>query len=201
MLDWPEVLYFWFGDLDDEGIPDTFHRERWFRSSRSFDQEIRRRFLSLVLVASEDGLRHWRTTARGRLAEMLLLDQFSRNIYRGSALAFSNDKVCLRLCHEGLKEGADTGLPLVQRGFFYMPLQHSERLADQELAVDLYQQLAASGRDSLAPLLEGFFESARGHRDIIRRFGRFPHRNKVLGRKATEEEVVYLSGGARTFGQ
>lgn len=201
MFGWQDVLDFWFGDLDDDGIPDAFHRNRWFRSSRSFDQEIRRRFLSLVVVASENGLQAWRASAGGRLAELLLLDQFTRNIHRGGALAFAADSLARRLCHEGLKEGRDMDLPAVQRAFFYMPLQHSERLADQELAVDLYHQLLASHDGPLRALLEGFWVSAREHRDIIRRFGRFPHRNGVLKRSATPEEAEYLGQGGARFGQ
>ncbi|SDX43669.1 DUF924 family protein [Marinobacter mobilis] len=201
MLDWPDILDFWFGPLDEEGIPDDFHRGRWFHSTRKFDQEIRRRFLSLVVVAGEDGLLHWRHTGAGRLAEILLLDQFTRNIHRGGALAFSNDRLCLQLCKEGLKVGADTVLPGVQRCFFYLPLQHSERIGDQELGVELYQQLVAMERGDLAPLLEGFLASARDHRDVIRRFGRFPHRNRVLGRLSTEEERDYLGATGKRFGQ
>lgn len=201
MPDWPDILDFWFGEMDKDGIPDEFHRGRWFHSTRKFDQEIRRRFLSLVVVAGEDGLRHWRQIGAGRLAEILLLDQFTRNIHRGGALAFSNDRFCLQLCREGLSAGADADLPSVQRCFFYLPLQHSERLGDQERGVELYQQLVAMDRGNLAPLLEGFLASAREHRDIIRRFGRFPHRNRVLGRRSTEDELNYLGSRGRQFGQ
>lgn len=201
MLDWPDILDFWFGVLDQDGVPDELHRTRWFHSTRAFDQEIRRRFLSLVVVAEGDGLAHWRGAAGGRLAEILLLDQFSRNIYRGGALAFASDRICQRLCRDGLDVGADVRLPKVQRGFFYMPLQHSERIEDQELAVNLYQQLLATDPGMLAPLLQGFLESAKDHRDIIRRFGRFPHRNRVLDRPSTADELEYLGAGGKRFGQ
>lgn len=201
MFSWQDVLDFWFGTLDEQGLPDSFHRNRWFRGSRTFDHEILRRYLSLLVVASEDGLRDWRSEPGGRLAELLLLDQFSRNVYRGGALAYSNDGLCRKLCHEGLKVGADVPLPSVQRSFFYLPLQHSERLADQELAVELYDQLARSETGMLREFLESFLVSARHHRDIIGQFGRFPHRNSVLKRRSTAEEIRYLAGSGRRFGQ
>lgn len=200
MFDWNELLDFWFGPLDDDGLPDAFHRNRWFRSDRRFDQEIRRRFMSLVLFASEQGLDHWREQPGGALAEILLLDQFSRNIYRGAALAFDNDPLARKLCKRAMEKGQDQELPAVQRAFLYMPLQHSENIQDQNLAVECYQQLAASRRGVLGDFLDSFAQSARDHHRIIERFGRFPHRNRALGRRSTPEEREYLEG-AFSFGQ
>ncbi|WP_303291973.1 DUF924 family protein [Marinobacter sp. SS5-14b] len=200
MFDWKELLDFWFGKLDEMGLPDSDHRNRWFRSDRRFDQEIRRRFSSLVLFASEDGLEHWRDQPGGALAEILLLDQFSRNIFRGTSLAFEQDRLARKLCRQAMRRGQDVELPAVMRAFVYMPLQHSEKLADQHTAMKCYQQLAASQGGLLADFLTSFVESAEDHRDIVQRFGRFPHRNKVLGRVSTEEEKEYLKGGSR-FGQ
>jgi uncharacterized protein (DUF924 family) len=200
MFDWKELLDYWFGPLDDQGLPDAFHRNRWFRSDRKFDQEIRRRFLSLVLFASEEGLEHWRTAAGGALAEILLLDQFTRNIFRGSGLAFEHDRLARQLCRQAMDQGQDVQLPAVQRAFVYMPLQHSEKLKDQDLSVECYRQLAASHDGLLGEFLASFLQSARDHRDIIARFGRFPHRNRALGRRSTDQELEYLEGGRR-FGQ
>ncbi|MGO1461657.1 MAG: DUF924 family protein [Marinobacter sp.] len=200
MFDWKEILDFWFGDLDENGLPDSFHRNRWFRSSRKFDQEVRRRFLSMVLFASEQGLDHWRSTAGGRLAEILLLDQFSRNIFRGGALAFEQDKLASKLCKEAMRKGHDMTLPPVQRAFLYMPLEHAERPEDQALAVECYEQLVASTSGMLQGFMKSFLQSARDHKEIIERFGRFPHRNKALGRTSTDAEKEYL-GSARRFGQ
>ncbi len=199
-----DVLDCWFGPLDNQGLADADHRNRWFRASRSFDQEIRRRFLSMVLVASENGLQDWREShfrGRGRLAEILLLDQFTRNIYRGTDLAYASDPFCRTLCREGLDQGADLMLPALYRAFFIMPLQHSERLEDQDRGVALYEQLEASSEGALRDLLGSFLNSARDHRDTVARFGRFPHRNKVLRRECTPEEEAYLAGGARRYGQ
>ena len=200
MFDWKELLDFWFGELDENGIPDRDHRNRWFRSDRAFDQEIRRRFLSLVLFASEQGLDHWRKAAGGSLAEILLLDQFTRNIFRGGAMAFDNDRLARQLCRGAMQRGQDLALPPVQRAFLYMPLQHSEKLADQDLSVECYQQLSATTDGVLGDFLGSFLQSARDHRDIIARFGRFPHRNKALKRASSPDELAYLEGGPR-FGQ
>lgn len=201
MFAWQEILYFWFGDLDEDGLPDKLHRERWFQPSRGFDWEIRRRFLSMVLVASEDGLEDWRKEPGGALTEILLLDQFTRNIHRGRAMAFDNDRSARLRCLEGLERGDDVSLPLIQRAFFIMPLQHSERLKDQEKGVDLYEQLVASAQGRLKDVLRSFHASSAAHRDIIARFRRFPHRNKVLGRHSTSEELAYIDSGADRFGQ
>lgn len=200
MFDWKELLDFWFGELDENGIPDRDHRNRWFRSDRAFDQEIRRRFLSLVLFASEQGLDHWRKAAGGSLAEILLLDQFTRNIFRGGAMAFDNDRLARQLCRGAMQRGQDLELPPVQRAFLYMPLQHSEKLADQDLSVECYQQLSATTDGVLGDFIDSFLQSARDHRDIIARFGRFPHRNTALKRTSSPDELAYLEGGPR-FGQ
>lgn len=200
MFDWKEILDFWFGELDEHGLPDSEHRNRWFRSSRAFDQEIRRRFMSMVLFASEDGLRHWRNLPGGALAEIILLDQFTRQIHRGGALAFDNDKLAIRLCRNAMRNGHDMALPAVQRAFLYMPLQHSEKMEDQNLSVDCYEQLATATSGIAGDFMESFLQSARDHRAIIQKFGRFPHRNKALKRTPTADEEAYLESGKR-FGQ
>ncbi|MDO3722017.1 DUF924 family protein [Marinobacter sp. chi1] len=200
MFDWKEILDFWFGELDGNGLPDHFHRSRWFHADRKFDQELRRRFMSMIVLASEGGLSHWRVEAGGRLAEILLLDQFSRNVFRGSALAFEQDSLAKKLCHQAMRAGHDMELPPVQRAFLYMPLKHSERIDDQSESVDCYEQLFASTQGVLKELMASFAQSARDHRDIVDRFGRFPHRNAALGRVSRPEENEYLKK-ARRFGQ
>ena len=200
MFGWREILDYWFGELDESGLPDRFHRTRWFRSTKGFDREIRRRFFSMVLIASEGGLDHWRREAGGSLAEIILLDQFSRNIHRGGALAFENDKLAVRLCKSAMRSGHDMALPPVQRAFLYMPLQHSEKMEDQNLAVDCYEQLAAATGGIAGDFMSSFLQSAKDHREIIRSFGRFPHRNQALKRTSSPEEEAYLKSGKR-FGQ
>lgn len=200
MFEWKHVLDFWFGELDENGLPDGEHRNRWFRSSRKFDQEIRRRFLSVVLFASEDGLRDWRSVPGGALAEIILLDQFTRNIYRGTNLAFDNDPLARRRTRQAMERGRDMDLPPVQRAFLYMPLEHSERMEDQELSLECYEQLAASTDGLVGELMKSFLQAAHDHHDIIRDFGRFPHRNKALRRRNTDAEERWLAQG-RSFGQ
>ncbi|MEX2475180.1 DUF924 family protein [Marinobacter sp.] len=200
MFDWKDILDFWFGELDDEGLPDQFHRNRWFRSDRRFDQEIRHRFLSLVLFASESGLTHWRQQPGGALAEILLLDQFSRNIYRGSALAFEQDRTARQLTRRAMEKGQDMLLPPVQRAFLYMPLEHSERREDQRLSLECYEQLAAATGGLLGDFMQSFLKAAHDHHAIVEEFGRFPHRNGVLKRPSTPAEATYLEHGRR-FGQ
>lgn len=202
MFEWHHILDFWFGPLDEDGLPDKAHRQRWFESSRTFDREVRRRFLSLMLVASEDGLESWRKAPGGRLAEILLLDQVPRHVHRGTAMAYDHDRAARKRCREGLERGTDTELPLIGRAFFYMPLQHSEKLTDQDDAVGLYQQLSASASSARArDVFAEFYRSARQHRDIIAQFGRFPHRNKLLKRKHTPAEIEFLDAGHDSFGQ
>lgn len=200
MFDWKEILDFWFGDLEEHGLPDSFHRNRWFRSSRAFDQEIRRRFMSMVLFASEEGLQHWRSRPGGALAEIILLDQFARHIHRGGALAFENDALAIRLCKQAMKRGHDMVLPPVHRAFLYMPLQHSEKPENQALSVECYEQLAASTDGIAGDFMQSFLQSAKDHQDIIAQFGRFPHRNRALKRQTRPEEEKYLETGKR-FGQ
>lgn len=201
MFGWKEILDFWFGDLDEHGLPDSFHRNRWFRASRAFDREVRRRFFSLVLIASEGGLEHWRAEAGGTLAEIILLDQFTRHIHRGSALAFDHDRLARQICRAGMSHGQDVALSGLMRAFFYMPLQHSERREDQREGVACLEQLVASEQGLLKDFLGSFLQSARDHQAIVEQFGRFPHRNEALGRASTDEERRYLANSGKRFGQ
>lgn len=196
-----ELLQYWFGDMDEDGVAPETRRRAWFTPSRSQDAEIRRRFMGMVTLAQEGGLDHWSASAEGTLAAILLLDQFPRQIYRGMALAFASDAQARNWMRKGLAHALDVRLPLMQRAFFYMPLQHSERLADQEEAVALYDQLVHQSQGRLRDVLGGFLASARQHRDIIAKFGRFPHRNKVLGRTDTQAERDWLQASGSRFGQ
>lgn len=196
-----EIVHYWFGDLDSQGLPDREARERWFNSSRSFDKEIRRRFLTTLVLAAESGLEHWKDDSEGCLALILLFDQFSRHVFRQTSMAYDYDPLARSVCRQGLKKSMDVRLPEIQRAFFYMPLKHSELLKDQEEAVELYLQLAASCQQPLKDYIQGFARNAQEHCQTIRAFGRFPHRNKVLKRKSTEQEEHYLSQDNRQYGQ
>ena len=175
------VLAFWFGDT-------LTHRAVWFSKDPVFDDTIRQRFGHLVVAAHSGGLKGWCATPRGRLAYVILLDQFSRNLFRDSPRAFAGDALALAATRSGVAHGDDLALPPLQRVFLYLPLEHSENLAMQLESVRLFTALAAESA-SLKPQLD----YARGHCEVIAQFGRFPHRNAVLGRANTPEELIYLS--------
>ena len=196
------VLTFWFKEHELTAPQIDGRMEIWFGENPAFDHEIEKEFAGDVEAASSGKLDHWGHQPQGRLALILLLDQFRRNIYRGTAKAFEKDKLALKLCVEGAMEKKDKGLTPIQRVFFYMPLQHAESRKVQAKSVEIYRKLA----DAVSPTYHETFETvaqfAELHRDIIERFGRFPHRNKVLGRKNTPEEEEYLAGDdTLTFGQ
>lgn len=173
-MDDPEsLLRFWFG----EAGPD-----RWFDSDTAFDTRIRERYGALHGAAVRGELAAWRDTPRGRLAEVIVLDQFSRNMFRGTAAAFASDPQALALAQEAVRSQADRELPPPQRAFLYMPYMHSESARVHQDALRLFSQ----------PGLEGNLHAERWHKDIIDRFGRYPHRNAVLGRTTTADEQAYL---------
>jgi uncharacterized protein (DUF924 family) len=197
------VRSFWFepAPLTKDDLERRF--ERWFNADAQMDAEIAERFGDLAESAARGELAQWERTAEGRLALILLLDQVPRNLHRGSADAFAQDAKALALTTEGIEAGMDETLPALERAFFYMPLQHAETPDAQALSVRMFEALCA---DPSAPpeyswALDGMAHYARLHRDIIERFGRFPHRNRALGRTDTEAERSYLSGGGLRFGQ
>jgi uncharacterized protein (DUF924 family) len=158
--------------------------DRWFEKDAGFDDEIRRRFLAVHEAAAAGKLNAWEQNAEGALALLILLDQFPRNMFRGDARTFATDRQARAAASRALLNGFDGAFPDL-RSFFYLPFEHSEDLADQERSVALYQ--AAGDADDL--------KWAELHADIIRRFGRFPHRNAVLGRATTPEEQAFLDSG------
>lgn len=181
------VLSFWFGEGDDYG---TVHK-RWFEKDPAFDAEVRRRFLQ---VHEQQTLsREWLDHPRDCLARTIVLDQFPRHIYRGSARAFSSDALALEAAKHLVGKGWDRDLLPVERMFAYLPYEHSESLPDQERACKLCESLKAF------PEVADTHGYALAHRDIIRRFGRFPHRNAVLGRASTAEEVDFLKQPGSSF--
>ncbi len=178
------VLGFWFGRPDDL----HYDRERsiWFEQDPDFDDACRARFLGLYEQAAAGAFDDWQDTPEGALALVLLLDQLPRNMFRGEARAFATDAKALAVAKKAIERGHDRALVPVRRKFLYMPFQHAENVADQRRSVALFETLAdtEAGRRSL--------DYARRHLEIIERFGRFPHRNAVLGRASTEEELAFL---------
>ena len=196
-----EVLAFWFEDAVRS--PEALQRrnEVWFRVDPVFDSECTSRFAGLSAEAARGDLADWSETPRGRLALVVLLDQIPRNIHRGSPGAFTHDAKAAAHCVAAIESGQDRTLHPVELVFLYMPLQHAEDLDLQRRSVEQFESLAAAVDDAWRDHFTENVRYAREHHDIVERFGRFPHRNHILGRESTEEELRYLAGGAPTFGQ
>src|ERR1041385_4928177 len=158
--------------------------DRWFKKDSAFDNEIKRRFLATHEAAAAGRLTNWESSAEGALALLILLDQFPRNMFRGEARAFATDPLARAVASRAILNGFDGAFPAM-RGFFYLPFEHSELLADQERGLALYRAAGDADGEKWALI----------HADIIRKFGRFPHRNAVLGRVTTPEEQAFLDHG------
>lgn len=194
-----EVLGFWIGSPEPSFEELDRRITLWFEAGPEVDAEIASRFGNLFRAARDGRLEAWESSARSRLALIILLDQFSRNLHRGSPLAFLADPQALRCALEGMELGLDTELSVVERAFFYMPLQHAEDRSAQHLSVEKFEELVTVCTDAIRPHMRRFLASARSHRDIIERFERFPHRNRVLGRECTPAENDYLTVGTVPF--
>jgi uncharacterized protein (DUF924 family) len=179
-----EVLAFWFGAPGDAWF--GRFRPEWFQKNADFDQEIRRRFAPLHEALTEGKYEVWLLSPRGALGFVIVLDQFSRNLFRDDARAFAQDALARGAADQAIRRGFDAETPPVERAFFYLPFMHSEDLGDQDRSMALFEALAGGDRSNSS------VDYARRHRDIIARFGRFPHRNAVLGRPSTPEEVAFL---------
>lgn len=174
------VLDFWFNELTPK---------QWFVKDEELDLVITKKFLSVHTQASQCELNHWRETIEGRLAEIIVLDQFSRNIYRDTPQAFAQDNLALALAQEAISSGQDKMLSDQQKAFLYMPFMHSESLAIHEQAIELFNQ----------PGLESNLNFELKHKVIIEQFGRYPHRNNVLGRGSTKQELDFLTQPNSSF--
>jgi uncharacterized protein (DUF924 family) len=197
------IITFWFREQRLSAPQIDERMDIWFGEDDGFgfDFECKKLFANDVTAASEGKLDHWADEPHGRLALILLIDQFRRNIYRNTADAFAMDRAALKLCVEGAMAKADQGLTPIQRVFFYMPLQHAESRKVQAKSVELFTKLAAAVSPTYRETFETITQFAELHRDIIEQFGRFPHRNQLLNRENTPEENEYLSGETPDFGQ
>ena len=195
------ILSFWFKEQALTAPQIDQRMEIWFNEDPVFDHEIKKDFAVEVEKASNGDLDHWGHDPLGRLALIILIDQFRRNIYRGTAKAFSRDQLALKLCVQGAMEKKDRGLTPIQKVFFYMPLQHSESRKVQAKSVELYTRRAAAVSPTLRETFLTIAHFAELHKDIIDQFGRFPYRNKLLNRQNTPEEDEYLAGDSPDFGQ
>lgn len=175
-----EIIQFWFEEIDEAS---------WFTKNDQFDALLKQKFSILHHAAASCELYHWRECAFGSLAEIIILDQFSRNIYRGKPKSFAFDNLALALAQVAIGRELDSKLSPKQRAFMYMPFMHSESSAIHEKAIELYSQ----------PGLEQNLEFEYKHKEIIDKFGRYPHRNEVLGRESTPEEIEFLKQPGSSF--
>ncbi|MCE9677806.1 DUF924 domain-containing protein [Shewanella sp. AS1] len=174
------IINFWFEEIKPTS---------WFVKDQEFDDLLRRNYSDLLSHAKQGELYFWRNKPQGRLAEIIILDQFSRNIFRDTPDAFSADAMALTLAQEAVANGADTKLPNIQVPFLYMPYMHSESASIHEVAMMLFSREAAKGN----------LEYERRHKAIIDRFGRYPHRNAILGRESTADELAFLKQAGSSF--
>lgn len=192
-----DVLTFWIGEAANAPDELTRQNKMWFKGGEALDDELRQRFQPLLETLSAGPLAEdWAARgAKGRLAAIIVLDQFSRNIFRKSPRAFAQDRLALHLCTEGLIAREDLGLSEAERVFFYLPLEHAEDENLQARSVDLFTSLHAQARPGFDDFTRSTLDYARQHREAIRQFGRFPHRNAVVGRANTPDETEWLAEG------
>lgn len=196
MMPWTPLLDAWFGEPAND--TQRAHRQAplWWGKSGDTDDWLRSEFGALADRAACGELDAWADTPKGRLALILLLDQLPRNLHRGNPAAFAQDGRARQLCLDGLAKGDDTHLASLERVFFYLPLEHAESLAQQDLCVTLFEALALAHP---LPIFADYLDYARRHRAIIARFGRFPHRNAILGRQSSAAELAFLSQPGSSF--
>lgn len=195
------VYDYWFGT---EGLSLEAVKARgslWWQGSADTDYDIERRFGKLVEVAGKGILESWMGEPRSALALIILNDQFPRNLHRGSSKAFSHDPLALQYSRQLVNSAAFDELEPVEKTFSLMPFEHSENLEDQEFSVKKFTELAESVDEEWRENMNFYRKYALDHMEIVREFGRFPHRNEVLGRESTQQEIDYLSSGGRRFGQ
>lgn len=194
-----EVLEFWFGAILQGSSMTARHGRLWFGKDPQVDRQIAERFGSLVESAASGTLESWGATPEGRLALLILLDQFPRNMFRGTPRSFAFDGLARGICLEGMALGQDRRLNLLQQVFFYLPLEHAEDLQLQEQSVTAFARLLEEAPAAWRESFSEFHRYAVKHRDIVARFGRFPHRNAILGRTSSDEELAFLQEPGSSF--
>jgi uncharacterized protein (DUF924 family) len=201
MLHPDDILQFWFADACESPAAARARNAFWFSADRAVDEQIWEMFSDDVSDAANGHYQNWGDTAMGRLALIIALDQFPRNIFRGTAEVYHYDGRALQLAQQGVTLGQLAGLTVPEQAFFLMPYQHSEDLAVQDAGVALYDAMVMAAPPEWRELATGYHDFAIRHRDIIAEYGRFPYRNSVLGRHSTAAESRYLAEGGPTFGQ
>jgi len=187
-----EILKFWIGTLDADGMPDPTRNKLWFQATADDDRIIEQTFGADVNRAIAGALDHWSDTSEGLVALILLLDQFPRNINRGTDAAFSGDERALMFARAAVDKGLDRETPTIGRIFLYIPFEHAEDLAAQQEGLACFDQLLASCPEGARERVSGFRDYMVAHLEVIEKFGRFPHRNSILGRESTDAELSHL---------
>jgi len=195
-----DVLATWFGEGVASPERVTERARLWFAGDPAFDALLRERFAGLPARAQRGELDAWKESARSALALVLVLDQLPRNLYRDTAECFAYDGQACAVAAAAMARGFDAELTPLEATFLYLPLEHAEDIGSQEQCVSLFGALLGRAPEALHPQFEQFLAYAERHRDVIRRFGRFPHRNAALGRASTPEEIGYLDSGGERFG-
>lgn len=193
------VLTYWFGTHQTNADINNDRKSIWWGKSDQVDEEISTRFKDLATVVADGDLDHWRESAKGLLASIVCTDQFPRNMFRGTSKAFAWDSVALEFAKQLVGTGVDSELTLIQRVFAYLPFEHSEELEMQDQSLSLFNSLVEQAAADDKEMFFGFVGFAQRHYDVIERFGRFPHRNEILGRVSTDEEIEFLSQPGSSF--
>lgn len=194
-----DVLDYWFGADPDDPATASTKMPLWWGRSEATDAELRERFGAAHEDACAGRLDGWAGTPEGRVALVVVLDQLSRNLHRGTPRAFAQDPTARSLAVAAIEQGEDVTRPFFHRAFLYLPFEHSERLADQERCCRLFERLLAEAAEPLRATAKGYLQFAVQHRDIVARFGRFPHRNAILGRPSSAEELRFLEQPGSSF--
>ena len=187
------VLTYWIGDAAKNPAAAKARAKLWYRSSAKVDAALTTQFGEILHLAEQQALPHWQTSVQGQLALIILLDQFSRNIYRGTAHAFANDDQALAIASQLILANQHLSLTPIEQVFVYHPFEHAEDLATQQQSVQLFQRLLNNAPTAWHHQLRGFFHHAQEHHDIVATYGRFPHRNGILGRESSAAENEYLN--------
>ena len=196
-----DVIDYWIGDVDADPSSVPVKSKLWYGSSSKIDNEIRDQFGQSLQQAERNELEPWKTTIKGQLALVILLDQFTRNLNRGSEDAWKNDSLALKIAEEATSSEQHYSLSNFGRVFLYHPFHHSESIEAQQKAVHLFDELQQAAEEEWQKPLEGFTSFVNNHSQIVNQFGRFPHRNKSLTRESTPEELEYLTKNKRKYGQ
>ena len=196
-----KVVDYWLGSCLDSPEAAFARRDVWYDGSPAVDEEIRSHFGALMPPALAGDLIDWQETPDGALALILLLDQFTRNLYRNTPAAYAGDALAFEIVNRAIDRKLDRELHLVPRIWLYHPFHHSERIAEQDQGIALLKTIRDGAPEPWHPFIERSIWGWTRHRDIVARFGRFPHRNEVLGRISTDEESAFLAESQQSFGQ